>query len=181
MSGGVRSSLLAIAWAAVWFAAAAGPASADAFPHAALDSVLARVLRDGRVDYGALAKDHADLDRHLAAAAVARPDDWPRDEQIAFWVNAYNARVLDGVIRRPGLKSVLDVRKVLGIPTETLRQLSQPFVTTKAQGSGLGLFLIRRLVESAGGSFEIQSAMGRGTTCRVRLPRREDAPARARR
>ena len=68
-----------------------------------------------------------------------------------------------------------------GIPAETLRQLSQPFVTTKAQGSGLGLFLIRRLVESAGGSFEIQSAVGRGTTCRVRLPRREDAPARARR
>jgi len=114
---GVRSALLAGAWAAVWIAAAAGPAWADAFSHAALDSVLTRVLRDGRVDYGALARDHADLDRYLAAIAAARPDEWPREEQIAFWVNAYNARVLDGVIRRPGLKSVLGVRKVLGIPT----------------------------------------------------------------
>ena len=113
----VRSSLLAGAWTAVWIAAAAGPACADAFSHAALDSVLTRVLRDGRVDYGALARDHADLDRYLVAIAAARPDAWPREEQIAFWVNAYNARVLDGVIRRPGLKSVLDVRKLLGIPT----------------------------------------------------------------
>ncbi|MGH7729965.1 MAG: DUF547 domain-containing protein [Candidatus Eiseniibacteriota bacterium] len=101
----------------VWIPAAAGLARAGSFSHAALDTVLARVLRDGRVDYGALARDHADLDRYLAAVAAARPDDWPREEQIAFWVNAYNARVLDGVIRRPGLKSVLDVRRVLGVPT----------------------------------------------------------------
>ena len=116
MKDRVRSSLLAGAWAAVWIVAA-GPAGAETFPHAALDSALARVLRDGRVDYGALARDHADLDRYLAACAAARPDEWPREAQIAFWVNAYNARVLDGVIRRPGLKSVLDVRKILGIPT----------------------------------------------------------------
>lgn len=113
------------AWAAAWVAVLLGgvarPAPAEAFSHAALDSVLTRVLRDGRVDYGALLRDHADLDRYLAAVAAARPDarpnQWSREEQIAFWVNAYNARVLDGVIRRPGLKSVLDVRKVLGIPT----------------------------------------------------------------
>ena len=117
MKVGVRSSLLAIAWASVGLAIAPGPARAGAFSHAALDTVLTRVLRDGRVDYGALARDHADLDRYLAAIAAARPDEWPREEQMVFWVNAYNARVLDGVIRRPGLKSVLGVRKVLGIPT----------------------------------------------------------------
>lgn len=117
MRNAVRSLHLAVAWASVWLAVAAGSAGADAFSHAALDTVLRRVLRDGWVDYGALAKDHTDLDRYLAASASARPDEWPRGEQIAFWVNVYNARVLDGVIRRPGLKSVLDVRKVLGIPT----------------------------------------------------------------
>jgi signal transduction histidine kinase len=58
-----------------------------------------------------------------------------------------------------------------GIPAETLRALGQPFVTTKAQGSGLGLFLTRRLVQSAGGRLDIQSVAGRGTTCIVRLPR----------
>ena len=59
-----------------------------------------------------------------------------------------------------------------GIPGETLRQLGNPFVTTKARGSGLGLFLSRRLVSSAGGSLDIESEAGRGTTCTVRLPRR---------
>lgn len=93
------------------------PAQGETFSHAALDTVLGRVLRDGRVDYGALRREHAELDRYLAAVATAAPDGWPREEQIVFWVNAYNARVLDGVIRRPGLKSVLDVRKVLGVPT----------------------------------------------------------------
>jgi signal transduction histidine kinase len=61
-----------------------------------------------------------------------------------------------------------------GIPAETLRQLGNPFITTKARGSGLGLFLSRRLVRSAGGELDIESAVGRGTTCTVRLPRRRD-------
>ena len=60
-----------------------------------------------------------------------------------------------------------------GIPGDTLRQLGNPFVTTKARGSGLGLFLSRRLVQSAGGTLEIASAVGRGTTCTVQLPRRK--------
>jgi signal transduction histidine kinase len=60
-----------------------------------------------------------------------------------------------------------------GIPAETLRQLGNPFVSTKARGSGLGLFLSRRLVRSAGGELEIESVVGRGTTCTVRLPRRK--------
>ena len=60
-----------------------------------------------------------------------------------------------------------------GMPAETLRQLGQPFHTTKAQGSGLGLFLTRRLVQSGGGTLTIESEVGRGTTCTVRLPRRK--------
>jgi len=60
-----------------------------------------------------------------------------------------------------------------GIPEETLRQLGNPFFTTKAQGSGLGLFLARRLLHSAGGELWIDSQPGRGTRCMVRLPRRK--------
>jgi len=59
-----------------------------------------------------------------------------------------------------------------GIPPETLRQLGSPFVTTKATGSGLGLFLSRRLVQAGGGRLDIESQAGRGTVCTVRLPRR---------
>jgi signal transduction histidine kinase len=59
-----------------------------------------------------------------------------------------------------------------GISPAHLRQLAKPFFTTKAQGSGLGLFLTRRLVESVGGSLTIESEVGKGTRCRVSLPLR---------
>ena len=92
-------------------------AASTGFSYAAFDTVLTRHLQDGRVDYGALAQDRGALERFLAASREARPNTWSRNDQIAFWVNVYNARVLDGVIRRPGLKSVLDVGKTLGVPT----------------------------------------------------------------
>jgi hypothetical protein len=127
-----RSAVAVAARSACCRAAAAGlaaalacalPATASASPtgaaldYAALDSVLTRHVRGGRVDYRALRGNRGPLDRFLARAAAAEPDGWPRDEQVAFWVNVYNARVLEGVIRHPGLSSVLDVGRVLGIPT----------------------------------------------------------------
>ena len=59
-----------------------------------------------------------------------------------------------------------------GIPPEVLKKLSQPFFTTRAQGTGLGLFLARRLVESAGGQLTLESEVGRGTACTLRFPHR---------
>jgi signal transduction histidine kinase len=58
-----------------------------------------------------------------------------------------------------------------GMDREMLKKVGSPFHTTKARGSGLGLFLTRRLVASAGGRLEIESEPGRGTTCTVRLAR----------
>ncbi len=87
------------------------------FSHAALDSVLQLHLTGGRVDYGGLARDPGPLDRYLSAIRGARPADWPRAEQFAFWVNAYNAHVLKGVISHPGIGSVRDVGRKLGVPT----------------------------------------------------------------
>lgn len=58
-----------------------------------------------------------------------------------------------------------------GMDREMLKKVGSPFHTTKARGSGLGLFLTRRLVASAGGKLEIESEPGRGTTCIVRLTR----------
>ncbi|HEY2954114.1 MAG TPA: ATP-binding protein [Candidatus Eisenbacteria bacterium] len=61
-----------------------------------------------------------------------------------------------------------------GVAPDILKRLGDPFFTTKAKGSGLGLFLTRRLVQSAGGDLEIRPEPGRGTTCVVRLPRRKE-------
>ena len=59
-----------------------------------------------------------------------------------------------------------------GVAPEIAGRLGDAFFTTKARGSGLGLFLTRRLVQSSGGDLEIRGEPGRGTTCVVRLPRR---------
>jgi signal transduction histidine kinase len=82
-------------------------------------------------------------------------------------------RLAVAVAERHGRVAVTFTDDGPGIPGDTLRQLGNPFVTTKARGSGLGLFLSRRLVQSAGGTLEIASAAGRGTTCTVQLPRRK--------
>jgi signal transduction histidine kinase len=58
-----------------------------------------------------------------------------------------------------------------GIAPEAVGRAGDPFFTTKAKGSGLGLFLARRLVQSAGGDLEMRSEAGRGTTAIVRFPR----------
>ena len=65
----------------------------------------------------------------------------------------------------------------VGIAPQSMRELGQPFASTKAQGSGLGLFLTRRLLESAGGTLEIESTVGQGTRCTVRLPRIRESRA----
>jgi signal transduction histidine kinase len=59
-----------------------------------------------------------------------------------------------------------------GVAPEIQERLGDAFFTTKARGSGLGLFLTRRLVQSSGGDLEIRGEPGRGTTCVVRFPRR---------
>jgi len=64
-----------------------------------------------------------------------------------------------------------------GIPSEKLSQIGDPFFTTKPRGSGLGLFLTRRLVQSGGGRLEITSEVGKGTSCVVRWPERKGAVA----
>jgi PAS domain S-box-containing protein len=57
-----------------------------------------------------------------------------------------------------------------GIPPENLDQLFEPFFTTKKRGTGLGLPLARRIVQEHGGTMEVDSAPGRGTTVRLLLP-----------
>ncbi|MCC6651475.1 MAG: hypothetical protein IT348_10050 [Candidatus Eisenbacteria bacterium] len=57
-----------------------------------------------------------------------------------------------------------------GIPEEVLKRLGEPFYTTKAKGSGLGLFLSRRLAETAGGRLEVRSRPGAGATIVLSLP-----------
>jgi two-component system, NtrC family, sensor kinase len=59
-----------------------------------------------------------------------------------------------------------------GISPENLEKIFEPFFTTKptGEGTGLGLFISRRLVEKLGGKIEAESRPGQGALFRIRLP-----------
>ena len=60
-----------------------------------------------------------------------------------------------------------------GMDEETCRRALEPFFTTKARGTGLGLPICRRIVESHGGTLSIRSIVGKQTTVTVQLPHRQ--------
>jgi two-component system, cell cycle sensor histidine kinase and response regulator CckA len=59
-----------------------------------------------------------------------------------------------------------------GMDTETQARLFEPFFTTKkpGQGTGLGLATVQRIVREAGGTIEVESEPGRGTSIAVFFP-----------
>ncbi|MGB0732232.1 MAG: sensor histidine kinase [Pontibacterium sp.] len=57
-----------------------------------------------------------------------------------------------------------------GIPPDKLRHISEPFFTTKPAGTGLGLAICSRLIHNNGGTMDIRSQVGCGTTVIVTLP-----------
>lgn len=59
-----------------------------------------------------------------------------------------------------------------GIPDEFLRSIFEPFkrLTSKVEGSGLGLALIDKIVKSWGGTIDVRPAQGRGSIFRIRIP-----------
>jgi signal transduction histidine kinase len=58
-----------------------------------------------------------------------------------------------------------------GIPDEVIPNLFRPFHTTKTGGTGLGLALVHRIVESHGGSIRVDGRPGRGAVFTLELPR----------
>jgi signal transduction histidine kinase len=58
----------------------------------------------------------------------------------------------------------------MGIASEDLERVFQPFHTTKAHGIGLGLPITRRFIEEHQGTILLESQLGYGTTVTVRFP-----------
>lgn len=57
-----------------------------------------------------------------------------------------------------------------GIAPEDLQRLYDPFFTTKTGGSGLGLSIVYRIIQSGGGRIDVSSAPGLGTTFTIFIP-----------
>ena len=58
-----------------------------------------------------------------------------------------------------------------GISPEVQRRIFEPFFTTKESGTGLGLSIVSGIISSYGGTIDVDSEVGRGTTFTIRLPR----------
>lgn len=58
----------------------------------------------------------------------------------------------------------------IGIKDETIGRIFDPFFTTKKEGTGLGLSICKKIIEDHGGTIEIKSVSGSGTTVLFTLP-----------
>jgi len=85
------------------------------------NTIYARLLKahvvDGKVDYAGFKHDEADLDRYLAQLEKVKPDRLDRAEQMAFYINAYNAWTIKLILSHyPGVKSIKDLGSLFQSP-----------------------------------------------------------------
>jgi signal transduction histidine kinase len=90
-------------------------------------------------------------------------------------LNALDATGKGGLIEVTGTRTTDGVEVAVrddgtGIDPAHHDRIFRPYFTTKKQGTGLGLFVTRKIVGEHGGAVEFESAPGAGTTFRVRLP-----------
>jgi two-component system, NtrC family, sensor histidine kinase PilS len=83
-----------------------------------------------------------------------------------------------GARQEPGGTAALFVRdEGVGIPEDELDAIFQPFHGRFAQGSGLGMAIVHRIVSDYGGEIRVTSKVGVGTTVEIRLPARSAVEA----
>lgn len=94
--------------------------------------------------------------------------------------NAVQAMPDGGVVRFHAYQEAAEAVIVVedngeGIPREHMSQLFDPFFTSRPHGTGLGLWITYRLVQSMRGRIVVESERGVGTTFRLYLPRAKEA------
>jgi signal transduction histidine kinase len=79
-------------------------------------------------------------------------------------------------VEKEDAEAVLTVRdQGPGIPPEDLKVLFQPFgrgrsANTLAEGTGMGLYVVKQIVEAHDGQIDVQSTPGHGATFEIKLP-----------
>ncbi len=88
-------------------------------------------------------------------------------------LNAFQAMPKGGVLTIAGrhVKGQIEITiqdTGMGIPKHQIKNIFKPFYTTKQKtGTGLGLYIVKTLVEQNGGKIEVESKLGRGTLFRL--------------
>jgi signal transduction histidine kinase len=126
---------------------------------------------------------HAEVALELPATPLMVRVDRTRIEQVAVNLVKNAIDAMEDVPDRRGrlVVTVLDDRGACcrisdngtGIPADRLTAIFEPYYTTKPRdrGTGLGLFVVKQIIEAAGGTLAIQSELGRGTTFTIQLPK----------
>ncbi len=95
-----------------------GKSISDSKPvtHQLWDSLLVKNIHDGWVDYKGFIRDSTAFNQYLQLLQSAHPNDknWSRNEQMAYWINAYNAFTIKLVVDHYPVKSIKDIKR--GIP-----------------------------------------------------------------
>ncbi len=88
--------------------------SAPAVDHAAWNAMLAAYVTDGLVDYDAFQRDPR-FAAYLSQMSRVQASTLPRKEQLAYWINVYNAYTIELLNGRKERKSIRNINKVLGV------------------------------------------------------------------
>ena len=106
--------------------------------HRPFDQILDIYVRDGLVYYGAIKAERGRLDRYVASLDVpaATYEGWSRDQKLSFWINAYNAFVLQSVANNYPIRG-----KAAGYPANSVRQIPGVFERTKHRAAGRSVTL----------------------------------------
>jgi len=137
---------------------------------------LAAFLREIASPYRAALPPGVRIEEHHAEAPPILADATILARAIVNLIeNALQAMPQGGTLRitsgpqEPG-EVVLTVEDTgAGLTPEARARLFEPYFSTKSSGTGLGLAIVRRVVAGHGGSIDVTSAPGRGTTMRIRL------------
>jgi signal transduction histidine kinase len=118
-----------------------------------------------------------EVERELDASVPPVPMDarLVRQAVLNVAVNAIQAMPRGGRIvvrtRRDGDAAVLEIEDSgAGIPEEVRGRIFEPFFTTKASGTGLGLAVVKRIVEGHGGAVSVAGRPGAGAIFALRFP-----------
>ena len=65
----------------------------------------------------------------------------------------------------------------VGIASEDLAQLFRPFRTTKAKGTGLGMVIVKKMLNAMGAGLHVSSAVDEGTVVTITVPRASEGGA----
>jgi hypothetical protein len=168
-----RGSLVVVFVCVLGAALAAQDSAADR--RKSFDQLLDLNVRNGDVYYRALKADRSKLDGFVNMNAAASIDSLPREERIAFWLNAYDALVL---------KTVIDHYPIQGrsadYPAKSIRQVSGAFerLPHRVAGRTLTLDQIEQTVLSEFHDPRLYFAIGRGAAGSGRLRSEAFVPAR---